>query len=58
MLELMAVDKKVAAGRLRLVLLEALGRAVVTDRFDPAALEAALTEETRAQGLSHPRTGA
>lgn len=33
MLELMAVDKKVQAGKLRLVLLRALGRAVVTDEF-------------------------
>ncbi|MES0874843.1 3-dehydroquinate synthase [Sinimarinibacterium thermocellulolyticum] len=34
----MALDKKVAAGRLRLVLLRALGRAVVTADFDPARL--------------------
>ncbi|ABI58102.1 3-dehydroquinate synthase [Alkalilimnicola ehrlichii MLHE-1] len=40
--ELMAVDKKVQDGRLRLVLLRALGDAVVTDAFDPAALEATL----------------
>ncbi|MCB1865131.1 MAG: 3-dehydroquinate synthase [Chromatiales bacterium] len=38
----MAVDKKVQAGRLRLVLIRALGEAIVTDRFDPAALEATL----------------
>ncbi|NLO80907.1 MAG: 3-dehydroquinate synthase [Xanthomonadaceae bacterium] len=36
--ELMAVDKKALAGRLRLVLLKALGRAVVTAEFDDAAL--------------------
>ncbi|RLK47030.1 3-dehydroquinate synthase [Alkalispirillum mobile] len=40
--ELMAVDKKVQDGRLRLVLLRALGDAVVTDAFDPAALQATL----------------
>jgi 3-dehydroquinate synthase len=38
MLELMAVDKKVLGGRTRLVLLEALGRAVVSDGFDPQSL--------------------
>jgi 3-dehydroquinate synthase len=38
MLELMAVDKKVLGGRTRLVLLEALGRAVVSDGFDPHTL--------------------
>jgi 3-dehydroquinate synthase len=37
--ELMAHDKKVAGGRLRLVLLRALGEATVTADFDPAALE-------------------
>lgn len=38
MLELMAVDKKVLAGRLRLVLLKTLGDAVVTSEFDRDAL--------------------
>jgi 3-dehydroquinate synthase len=37
-LELMAVDKKVLDGQLRLVLLEAIGRAVVTADFDPALM--------------------
>ncbi len=37
-LELMAVDKKVMDGQLRLVLLRGIGRAVVTSDFDPAAL--------------------
>ena len=41
-LELMGHDKKVQAGRLRLVLLRALGEAVVTADFDPAALRATL----------------
>jgi 3-dehydroquinate synthase len=36
------VDKKVQDGRLRLVLLEALGAAVVTADFDPAVLDATL----------------
>lgn len=35
---LMAVDKKVQDGRVRLVLLKALGEAIVTDQFDPALL--------------------
>ena len=41
-LDLMAVDKKVEAGRIRLVLLKKLGEAVITDEFDPALLEATL----------------
>ena len=41
-LELMAVDKKVLEGRLRLVLLKAIGMAVVTADFPPAALGATL----------------
>ncbi|OGI45272.1 MAG: 3-dehydroquinate synthase [Candidatus Muproteobacteria bacterium RBG_16_65_31] len=41
-LELMSVDKKVLAGRLRLVLLKRLGEAVVTDDYPRAALEATL----------------
>jgi len=43
-LELMAVDKKVLAGRLRLVLLKHIGQAVVSDDFDPDVLEAILAE--------------
>ena len=45
-LELMAVDKKVQGGRLRLVLLKAIGEAVVTDEF-PHALLAATLESGR-----------
>ncbi len=41
-LELMAVDKKVVGGKLRLVLMEALGQSVVTDRFEPADIRAAI----------------
>jgi 3-dehydroquinate synthase len=41
-LELLGRDKKVERGQLRLVLLEALGRAVVTADFDRDALEAVL----------------
>jgi len=41
-LELMAVDKKVLNGRLRLVLLKRLGEAVVTDNYPRAELEATL----------------
>jgi 3-dehydroquinate synthase len=44
MLELMQMDKKVLAGALRLVLLEKLGRAIVTSDYSPKALDAALAE--------------
>ena len=40
----MGHDKKVLAGRLRLVLFKALGNAIVTDDFDPAELEALLRD--------------
>jgi 3-dehydroquinate synthase len=40
--ELMQMDKKVLAGTVRLVLLQALGRAVVTADYDRAALAATL----------------
>lgn len=36
--DLMSIDKKVLDGRLRLVLLQGIGRAVVTDQFDQSAL--------------------
>ena len=38
-LRLMAIDKKVSGGRLRLVLLQAIGHASVTAEFDPAELQ-------------------
>ncbi|MBD3671583.1 MAG: 3-dehydroquinate synthase [Gammaproteobacteria bacterium] len=41
-LELMSVDKKVEAGRIRLVLLKAVGEAVISDAFDPALMQATL----------------
>jgi 3-dehydroquinate synthase len=41
-LELMAVDKKVSAGKIRLVLLHAIGAAVLSDSYDPALLRATL----------------
>jgi 3-dehydroquinate synthase len=47
MLEAMGMDKKVLHGRLRLVLAEAVGRVVVTDRFDAAALAATLAAGER-----------
>jgi len=43
-LELMAVDKKVLDGRLRLVLLRGIGAAVVTDEFNTGTLRAILDE--------------
>jgi len=36
--ELMSIDKKVMDGKLRLVLLQGIGQAIVTDQFDQAAL--------------------
>ena len=44
MLELMAVDKKVMGGSLRLVLLKAIGEAVVTADYDPALLRGTLDD--------------
>tara|TARA_R110000822_G_scaffold45123_5_gene120841 strand:+ start:2164 stop:3243 length:1080 start_codon:yes stop_codon:yes gene_type:complete len=41
-MRLMAVDKKVLDGQLRLVLLKALGQAVVSAEFDSASLQATL----------------
>jgi 3-dehydroquinate synthase len=43
-LELMQMDKKVLAGTVRLVLLDRLGRAIVTGDYPQAALEATLEE--------------
>jgi len=43
-LELMQMDKKVLAGSIRLVLLEKLGRAIVTADYSQAALDATLEE--------------
>ena len=43
-LELMRMDKKVLAGTMRLVLLEKLGRGVVTAKYPQEALQATLVE--------------
>ena len=43
-LELMAVDKKVLDGGLRLVLLRGIGQAVVTSEFDAGLLRRVLEE--------------
>ncbi|MGH8252300.1 MAG: 3-dehydroquinate synthase [Steroidobacteraceae bacterium] len=48
MLELMQMDKKVAAGRMRLVLLDEIGRAVVADDFARDHLEQLLDERVGA----------
>jgi 3-dehydroquinate synthase len=44
MLELMAVDKKIKGGKLRLVLLNAIGKAELDGDFDPHALRETLEE--------------
>ena len=43
-MDLMAVDKKVIDGQLRLILLRSLGQAVVTDQFDPDLLQQTLDQ--------------
>lgn len=43
---LMRLDKKVASGKLRLILMQALGNAIVSGDFDPAALDATLRHYT------------
>ena len=48
MLELMALDKKVRSGRIRLVLLRAIGEAVLTADFDLDALHETL--DSRREG--------
>jgi shikimate kinase / 3-dehydroquinate synthase len=42
--DLMQMDKKVTAGAVRLVLLEKLGRAIITSQYSKAALDATLAE--------------
>ncbi len=49
-LELMAVDKKAVDGGIRLVLLDAIGKAVVRDDFDPALLNQTLDSELQPTG--------
>jgi 3-dehydroquinate synthase len=46
-MDLMAVDKKVVDGQLRLVLLEDIGKAIVTDQFDRNALLNTLDQPRR-----------
>ena len=48
LIELMAVDKKARGGKLRFVVLESLGRALVTDQADAGLLDALLAEAMRA----------
>ncbi len=48
-LELMAVDKKSLAGKLRLVLLKRIGAAVLSADFDPAALQRTLAHYCNGQ---------
>ena len=44
MVDLMAVDKKIKGGKLRVVLLSAVGKAVLDGDFDPGALKETLEE--------------
>lgn len=44
MVDLMAVDKKIKGGKLRIVLLSAVGKAVLDGDFDPSALKETLEE--------------
>jgi 3-dehydroquinate synthase len=44
-MQYMRVDKKVKAGRIRLILLEAMGKAVVTGEYPDRVLEATLTAQ-------------
>ena len=44
--ELMGHDKKVAAGKIRLVLMRGIGLAVVSGDFEPRALQATLEQFT------------
>jgi 3-dehydroquinate synthase len=46
MQELMAMDKKVKDGQVRLVLLDGIGQAVVTAEYPPEALASLLEERT------------
>jgi 3-dehydroquinate synthase len=48
MLELMGMDKKVAAGRLRLILLDAIGKPVISADYAQEALESLLEERAGA----------
>jgi 3-dehydroquinate synthase len=48
MLELMAMDKKVKGGAIRLVLLDGIGRGVVTADYPREALESLLEERAGA----------
>lgn len=49
-MQLMSVDKKVLAQKIRLVLMRRLGYSVVTDEFDPDLLKVTLNEYGRASG--------
>lgn len=50
-LELMSVDKKVLDGRIRLVLLQHLGEAIVSDSFDAELLQATLMQNYLAESV-------
>lgn len=55
--ELMAHDKKVKAGQLRLVLLQALGQAIITSDYDPVLLDQTLAYRMPGQTSATPVSG-
>lgn len=57
-LDLMAVDKKVKDGRVRLVLLKGIGTSVVSGDYDPAQLRATLDEYANNAGHNDEETSA
>lgn len=56
-LELMAVDKKVQDGQLRLVLMKGIGSSVVTTEFSLQRLRQMLAQRTQVAGSGNERTG-
>jgi 3-dehydroquinate synthase len=50
MLELMQVDKKVRDGKIRLVLMQGIGKAIITEQYDPARLWETLERRPLADG--------
>jgi 3-dehydroquinate synthase len=47
-MDLMAVDKKVQDGQIRLVLMRGIGESIISDDYDRAMLQATLAQFTQA----------